>query len=258
VPLRPGKTLYYVRSLAALAGIAEPRSLARFLATGRRGGSLALRDGLSLRLGGLLDLLILKETVADDSYRLRELDGTGPEAIVDVGAGIGDFALWAAWRFREATVFAFEPNPASFALLEENIRANGVTNVVAHPLAVGLQDAYVLRNSNAGPRGSALESTTAAAISVPAARLDTVVQFERVDLLKIDCEGLELDVLESARGLLPHVRRVAIEYHRHLVRESDRLCLELLAAHGFVTSIVEDPYDKAIGYIYGRSIWAGA
>jgi len=54
--LRPRKTVYYARSLAALSRVAEPRSLARVLAGGR---TLILRDGMSLRLGGLLDLLIL-------------------------------------------------------------------------------------------------------------------------------------------------------------------------------------------------------
>ena len=133
VPLRPRKTLYYLRSLVALFALAEPASLLRFLAGGGRGGRLVLRDGTTLQLGGLL-VLILKETIVDDSYRLLELDGTAPATIVNVGASVGDFAVWAARRFPSATVVACEPNPASFQLLEENVHANGLTNVAAHRL----------------------------------------------------------------------------------------------------------------------------
>lgn len=251
--LRPRKTRYYLRSLAALLALAEPASLASCLVRGRRGGKLVLRAGLELQLGGLLDLLIVKETVGDDHYRLGELDGTAPVAIVDVGAGIGAFAVWAGRRFPAASLAAFEPNPASFRLLEENVRANGVANVAAHRLAIGTKPAYELHDPALGARASALGSSTAAGIAVPAARLDEVVEDGRVDLLKIDCEGLELDVLESARGLLPRVRRVALEYHRHLVPQADLLCLEALASHGFTTFSVADPYDDAIGYVYGRS-----
>ena len=221
MPVRPRKTFYYLRSLAAVSRIAEPRSLARFLA--RRSDLIVLRNGLRLRLGRPLDLLILKETVVDDSYRLRELDGTAPAAIVDVGASIGDFALWAGRRFPEATVLAFEPNPRWFALLAENVRANDATNVEARRVAVGTED-----------------------------RLDELVPADRIDLLKIDCEGLELDVLESARALLPRVRRVALEYHRHLVPDADDRCRRVLAGHGFELSTVPDRYNPAIGYLYGR------
>jgi len=75
--IRPRKTLYYLRSLAALAGVADRGSLARFVATGGRDRRLVLRNRLVLRLGELLELLSLKETIVNVSDGLTTRDGGG-------------------------------------------------------------------------------------------------------------------------------------------------------------------------------------
>jgi Met-10+ like-protein len=102
---------------------------------------------MSFDVSSLLDLLILKEVLYDDVYRLGELDGAESILIIDVGAGIGDFSVLAASRFPRATVLAFEPSPSTFALLQANVTRNGLPNVEPHPLAIGTRSSYWLQRA---------------------------------------------------------------------------------------------------------------
>lgn len=59
-----------------------------------------------------------------------------PSAVVDGGAYIGLSSLWLAREFPEATVYAVEPDPANFAMIQRNVA--GWSNIV--PVQAGLWD----------------------------------------------------------------------------------------------------------------------
>jgi len=243
------KAPYYAGSLRELVRIATVSSVVRcMLTTDKR---LDFRDGLSLDLSAVIDLLVVKETFADDVYGLGALHVNPGELIVDVGAGVGDFTLAAARRFAQSEVHAFEPNPRAFELLEGNLRRNGSANVRIAKIAVGVEESYEMHGLSAGPLATAADVVPPAddTAVVVAKRLDDLLPEQPIALLKIDCEGLELDVLQSAPHVLAHTRSVVVEYHRHLAAESDRLVAELLSQQGFETRASRDPYDEAIGYV---------
>lgn len=241
------KLPYYARALVGLARIARRGSLARRVT--RPNGPLLMRDGSILRLGSRLDLLVLAECWVDDVYGLRSVESAPGDLVVDVGAGIGDFAIVAATTLDGVTVHSFEPNPITFSLAEQNLRALS-GSVFLEPVAIGTASAYHLRDVSRGP----LASTSTAvsrddAVVVPARRLDDAVPVGRVALLKIDCEGHELDVLESGYEVLRRVDRVVVEYHRHLAPDRDRRVAAVLGEHGFETRIRPDRYDSALGHV---------
>jgi FkbM family methyltransferase len=243
------KLPYYARSLRALSRVATNRSIARCMFPGQR--RLDLRDGRSIRLSAPIDLLVVKETLCDDVYRVNDLDA--PDGIVvDVGAGIGEFTLMVASRSPRYTIVSYEPNPHTFRLLEGNVAAFGYRNVVLAPVAVGSEDSYRLHGIRSGPLASAVPGGAGTVVEVRAVRLDESLPDAPVRLLKIDCEGLELDVLRSAAGVLDRVDRVVVEFHRHLLPNADDRVGELLQAHGFRTATRHDPYDNAIGYVYAQ------
>ncbi len=235
------KLPYYLESYVSLHRlIADGRVL------GRTSRPIELRNGLSFRVSGLLDLLILKETLVDDAYGLGDLEGP-VRCIVDVGAGFGDFAILAATRFPDVEVLAFEPLPAAFDLLEENIARNAIENVDARRVAVGTRTSTTL----VAGRHQALTSTTGAgeALVAPAQTLESLLDGRVVDLLKVDCEGAELDVLESG-GALGRVGRIVVEYHRRLLRDADRCVTRVLVERGFEVRVRPDPYDPDLGYLF--------
>ena len=230
--LRARKLPYYLRLLARLSLELQPRHqvLARLL---RPRGDVDLRAGRVLRLEDRLDLLVLAEIVCDDVYRLRELDAE-TTLIVDVGAGLGDFAVSAAGAFPRARVVAIEPDPGRFALLQLNVARNGLANVELHQAAAG-RPAISGQPLGWFPRG------------------------EQVDLLKIDCEGAEVDVLLGlAAEELARVRRVALEWHRSDDALRDEQVAQILSAEGFRVLITTDPYEPMLGYAYAkRAVDAG-
>jgi FkbM family methyltransferase len=194
----------------------------------------------------------VKETLVDDVYGLQAHEIKGG-VVVDVGAGIGEFALAAARRFPQARIISYEPNPKTYRLLESNMRQNSVANVQIVRLAIGTQESYVLRRASRGPRASAaLLGADEDAVVVPARRLDDELGDAWISLLKIDCEGLEADVLESATSVLRRVERVVVEYHRWLLADADRLVADFLSRQGFTTSVRHDAYDVRLGYVDAR------
>lgn len=243
------KLPYYVRALAALAREVAWRRQVALLARGAI-GVVALRDGVAVRLGQPLDVLLLAETAGLDGYRLGELDRP-PQLVVDVGAGVGDFALLVAARFPGCRVLACEPHPAQFRLLSANIRSNGAGSVEAVRVAVGTAPAYVLDDGPAHAGTRALPASAADPGAVPGRPLADLVGPARIDLLKIDCEGAEVDVLLSlgAAGLA-RVGRVALEYHDAAAAVN---ASSLLAAAGFTVERSADRYDPRLGYLHARA-----
>lgn len=245
---------YYLRSAITLMLALRVRSWLGLLLW-RPGGTLELRNGLILEVPELLDLLIIKETICDDAYHLGEL-AVDTGLIVDVGAGIGEFAVFAASKFMRGSVLACEPDPVAFAVLERNIRRNRLANVEARRVAVGTRDAYTVARS----RWSAETMTRPIGTSASSAvgeRLDELIADRAVDLVKIDCEGAELDVLESLGGKFSDVKRIVIEYHDHLVKDGGGRIVRLLREHGYVVTRIPNRYDKRIGYVYASARRSG-
>lgn len=197
-----------------------------------------LRGGLVLRVRSALELWVVKETVLDRQYLPRGI-ALGPDAtVLDVGASIGDFAVDVARGWPDRTVHAFEPEPSAAAILEDNVRANGVANVVLHRLAIADRDGRAeLAVDRSRPVLNALDPPPGdprPRIGVPCRRLDGLLDelgVTRCDLLKIDCEGAEAAVLAGAGAAgLGRVEAVSLEYHDP---GAARGIEELLAGDGF-------------------------
>ncbi|MDP3794935.1 MAG: FkbM family methyltransferase [bacterium] len=131
------------------------------------------------------------ETVAWLETHLRPAD-----VLYDVGAHVGGYALIAAARAPEGSVFAFEPNARLFAALVRNLQLNNWRDrVVALPVALGAR--------------------TEAGMSLTY-RLDELrnaLQLPAPTLLKIDVDGEEATVLQGARETLrePNLRTLLVE-----------------------------------------------
>jgi FkbM family methyltransferase len=81
--------------------------------------------------------LILDEILVDKLYFQEGVSISFGDIVLDVGANIGVFALCAAKQ--GAQVYAYEPIPGTFELLQQNIHLYGLDSVV-HPRNIGLSD----------------------------------------------------------------------------------------------------------------------
>lgn len=150
-------------------------------------------------------------------------EGMSFATVLDVGANVGQFARASLGRWPGVHVIAFEPDPDVAARLGASLGKAG--RVEVHALAVGSEDgtaaffphAHRLSSSLLpvadGVRGEpwARELTP---LTVPRRQLDSVLAgrtLERPCLLKIDAQGLELDVVTAATATLEQVDAVLVE-----------------------------------------------
>lgn len=118
---------------------------------------------------------------------------------VDVGAHAG---LWSYWMARDfARLDAFEPVPEHRRCWLTNLM--GLRDRAAlHPCALGNRTAMVAMTTGPSSTGDTYVDPTKPTGLVPMVPLDSFPQITDVDLLKVDCEGGELYVLQGAEQLL--------------------------------------------------------
>jgi FkbM family methyltransferase len=137
--------------------------------------------------------------------------------VYDVGANIGYFTiLFARTVGRGGEVFAFEPLPANVARLRENIRLNGLEQVVrVIPCAVSDVDGegtFLVHSSPAMGKvlgSSGRDATYEYQIKVGQVSLDSFVYeqgFQAPDLIKMDIEGGEIKAIPGMSELLERKR----------------------------------------------------
>lgn len=262
-PTLAGRLAYYARSLPTLAfGVRRPLSTAWSLAVLRQPTDVALRCGLAFRCRDPTDLWIVKETCLDRDY---EPDGSGVrpgDRVLDLGAGIGDFAVRAAVLGRARCVVACEPDPASHALLCANVRANGASAVLPLAVAAGAREGAAELPPSRHPVRNATRAPSGRGTLVPVATLRQLV--ERLpesgcDFLKIDIEGGEYDLLDACDDTtLASIPRVAAELHP-VSPGRRRALLARLAAAGFEWRFSPCPVNRGQGVLHARRpVSAGA
>lgn len=190
--------------------------------------------------------------------------------IFDAGANIGQTADGLRRYFPMATIHAFEPAATTFALLERRLRR--WPNVRAHRLGLGAQPGTLTLRTASGESELATlaaESSRDAAFDgaeeIEVATIDDLLArtgVKRLDLLKMDVQGWEIEVLHGAQGAL---NRAAIRFILTEVsfgeKDGDMLPVERLhpaiLSHGFVLSGLYDLFrwgDKSQLY-FGNALY---
>ncbi len=259
------KYRYYLWSIAQLLmRFRNPVLIVRIF-TGTAGRSVHTVEvrklGLRFDVRDVQDVWSVKEATVDRFYERYGYPIRPGLTVVDVGAGIGEFVILAAALDARNKVFAFEPNPESFALMQDNIRQNSLWNVLPFPEAVsGIEGVLTLDFGTAGgdPLQVSTRNESAGTISgqdtISAISLASVVDrtdAHRIDLLKLDCEGAEYDILMcSSAETLEHVDRIVMEYHDKLTVHTHVELEELLVMHGYaVESFPNVVHPDQIGYL---------
>jgi FkbM family methyltransferase len=147
-----------------------------------------------------------------DTVRLFALFCGQGSRVLDVGANIGMTALALSRICNRGRIVAVEPVPKTFQYLRQNVSKAGARNVEIFNFALGSSEGSVLMQghpSNFACSFVADHYTIPASDHfsqrVPVKRLDDIfsdLSLDRVDFMKIDVEGFELEVIAGAREIL--------------------------------------------------------
>ena len=219
------------------------------------------RTGLCFNVRSPMDVWSIKETFLDRFY--ERYGGKIGEVwtIIDIGAGLGDFTVFAAHGHPTSQVFAFEPFQESFDLLKQNLRLNRVENVQAFQTAVAGQTGQMVLDLTSG-EPLQIQSSGAHASQQPAGNkclvesvsLAEVLEshgLKQCDLLKLDCEGAEYEILFNAsEAALRRIQRIIMEYHDGVTEYDHRQMQSFLESKGFEVKVYTNFVHHDLGYLY--------
>lgn len=136
------------------------------------------------------------------------------DLFVDVGANVGSYTILAS-AHSGANSISFEPLPATFQKLMNNIQLNHLSGKVkAHNMALGSQAGELLFTNSLDTMNHVVKDAQEGVISVQVNTLDDILNNGPVPLLiKIDVEGFETEVIKGATKTLhePGLKAIIIE-----------------------------------------------
>ncbi|MFH1916000.1 MAG: FkbM family methyltransferase [Nanoarchaeota archaeon] len=217
----------HLRTFAKLMHVLSPAMMTRFILvyTGRvKSATIQTKDGVKIFIRGdrqgenqaFVDIFV-HETYTRGDFAL------GAEmTIVDIGAQVGLFSLYASVHATKARIFAFEPVKDNFLVLQKNVRLNRMKRIVPVMQAVSKSTGHAKIFIH--PTHTAAHSMfqqrvvpEAKAMSIQTISLaDAFVKhnIDVVDFLKIDCQGAEYDILFTAPDdTISKIKKIAMEYH---------------------------------------------
>jgi FkbM family methyltransferase len=165
--------------------------------------------------------------------------------IIDIGAHIGVYTILAAEKVGESgKVIAIEPEPKNYGQLLENIKLNNFQNVISKNIALADHKGFGRLYLSSFLDGHSLtaQEDKNSYIEVPINTIDELLKelnLEKVDIIKIDAEGVEIPILKGAEKTLkanPNVKIIAASYHYPL--EVKEVC-QFLNDRGFKTKVSE-------------------
>lgn len=186
------------------------------------------------------------------------------DTVIDVGANIGAFAIFAARRARKGRVITIEPSRESFSILEKNIKSNGLDNVIIEYAAItGVSGPVTLHLSDLGTGDHSIEAVLAGETSqseqiagITLADLFSKHDINICDFLKLNCEGAEFPIMESlSPELARRLQRIALAYHTQpdapKREQSDAIAGRLLE-FGFTIDVHTDVLETNRGMLFAR------
>lgn len=217
---RVGLRLWFIRRISALA----------------RNNEIVLRiicfDNplvFNMRAGNEGDYLIGGELVSGD-YGLPDFL---PQRIVDGGAHIGKFSIYAGLQFPKADLVCYEPSSENYQFLQKNLLANNVKAVTHNK---GLWSKEVTLYFQKGLfSGIGMITETGPGEPIPC----DLPKIGANCWLKLDIEGSEYEVLPALFKLKEYPRWISMELH-YFNTKGNKL-LDLLRAHGYSIVGGDDP-----------------
>ena len=172
----------------------------------------------------------LKKILLGNTYPVVE--NFNPKLILDLGANLGATSMFFAINYPKARIFSFEPTEMNFRWLQKNTEA--FKNITRIKKGAYFKDtkAKIFVDSENGGRNSIYKDWTKSD-KYELVELINLGKFlesqnlaSKIDILKIDTEGCEIDILSSINHHLKKIQVIYLEYHG---TSDEEVILEILS-----------------------------
>ena len=156
------------------------------------------------------------------------------DVVFDIGAHYGYYTLLSsALAGPKGRVFAFEPSPGNVPHLKKHVEMNRCGNVEIMELALSDQEGTARFDNQAGSGTGHLSAS--GRIEVQTTTLDAIsVRLSPPNVLKIDCEGAEVEVLNGGEKTIRSAKpAIFLSTHGEALKQA---CFSLLGLWGYSPS----------------------
>jgi FkbM family methyltransferase len=168
-----------------------------------------------------IDFMVFSYLLEDKVYDLLETDLVKSQInkddiVIDIGVNIGYYTLIFAGLVGESgRVFAFEPDPDNFVLLNRNVKENKFENVVLINKAVSDKNGKTrlyLSENNKGDHRIYDSGESRKSIMVETVCLDEFLKDykDKINFVKMDIQGAEGNALKGMAGLIKNNKKIKI------------------------------------------------
>lgn len=188
-------------------------------------------------------------TYSDGATRFMERVVKQGDTVIDVGANIGCISLKLSKAVGQTgKVIAIEPDKSNFRMMQKNLGLNNIKNVLLLLYAASYEEKtlrFYLANKGSIGMHSGLYNNkvhSSSFVEVPATTIDNItnaINIVRVKLVKIDVEGVEIDVIKGMHQLI-------LRDHPIIVVE---ICAEFLNLYGMTVKQFKEYMLNQYGYV---------
>lgn len=183
---------------------------------------LSLRNGDKFIINPISsECSIVLEVEYMNMYTPRDFKIKKDDVVIDIGAHIGAFSIFAARQVGvNGVVYAFEPLPKNFDVFQKNIILNNMNNIIISDKAIDSKKGDKVLYNNYDENSASPSFFTDygfGEVLVNTITLDDVLldnNINHIDFLKIDCEGAEYDILMNLSDKAFNIiDKIVLEYH---------------------------------------------
>ena len=192
-----------------------------------------------------------------NNYCPRGMEIKDSDVVIDIGANIGVFSLYAGNKARQGKIYAYEPFETHHKRFLANIGLNDMKNIFAFNLGIsgekGRKDLF-LNDQSSGMHSIVFDRGSKNKISIKCITLEDIFRENKLsscDFLKMDCEGAEYDIIfKTPTKIFKKIKKISLEFDNI---DNERNCFklkELLESNGFEVKI-KGAYEHQ-GILYAR------
>jgi FkbM family methyltransferase len=167
------------------------------------------------------DQIVIREIWEEDVYEVKNTRFNNGGVVIDIGANIGAFSLYASYH--GATVYSIEPEPHNLEALKNNIKLNNKeNNIHVCPYAISDYKGTAVISDEGGGATIVDDGIFGAEVEVmPLDMFFDLYHIKEVDVLKIDVEGAEPEIiLGASKETLQKCKYITMEFD---IRTGNRL-----------------------------------